>query len=287
MIAQCKGKDLNKVPASKLLQDGWYPSIKYDGNYVQIEKLGDIVRFWTSGGKQFYIRHIANELINRNPNVSFIIECEYIADTDGKLGSRGKCTTTTYRTNFAKGLPNRCTAGQDIFKAFDCIRYEEDIGQSMTHFGTPFKIRRTLLKELNLGTHISLAGGYDKKFSLANIKVDGFIRDGYEGLFLIHEDHIYKPGKRVNNAIKLKRRPTADLRCIDVEYSLINPNDLGALVLIDSEDRVCKCKVLTDALKAKEPDYFIGRVVEIEYEQIQDTYIQPVYKCLREEKEIS
>ena len=47
MIEQCKGKDLTDVPKSRLLPDGWYTSIKYDGNYVQIEKKGNEVKFYT------------------------------------------------------------------------------------------------------------------------------------------------------------------------------------------------------------------------------------------------
>jgi len=41
---------------------------------------------------------------------------------------------------------------------------------------------------------------------------------------------------------------------------------------------------LDDILRSKSDDYFIGKTIEIEYEQILDTYIQPVYKCRRLDK---
>ena len=289
MIAQCKGKDLSKVPKSKLLKDGWYSSIKYDGNYVQIEKIGNIVKFWTSGGKQFYIEHIAEELLNQNPNTDFIIECEYIAYTDGKLGSRGKCTTTTYRINFEKGITNIYTLGQDIFKVFDCIYYEEAIGQAMIHFTAKYPIRQTLLNNLNLGTHIEPVEVYPVNDLETILKASNLFTDsGYEGLMLIHESHQYQPGKRLNTAIKLKSRPTADLLCIDVltgesKYAEM----IGSLVLKDNEGRIVSVgSGLDDNQRRPElSDWYIGKVIEIKYEQIIDTYIQPTFVSVREDKE--
>lgn len=292
MIAQCKGKDIDKVAASKLLQDGWYSSIKYDGNYVQIEKRGNIIKFWTSGGKQFYIEHIAEELINRNPNVDFTIECEYIADTDGKLGSRGRCTTTTYRTNFAKGISNNCIPGMDIFKVFDCIYYEEEVGQSMTNYNTAFRVRRALLQQLNLGTHLELVEVYPKN-DLETIKkgVHLLTNAGYEGFFLVHETHTYEPSKRVNTAIKLKLRPTADLLCIDVEAGEGKYAEMiGSLVLQDSKGRIVRVgSGLDDADRSMSADWFLGKVIEIEYEQIiqNGTYQQPVFIQIRKDKDIN
>jgi ATP-dependent DNA ligase len=107
MIPQCKGKDYEKVPVSKILKDGWYASIKYDGNYVQVHKKGNEVKFFTSGGKQFYHTIGSYELTNLNPDVDFILECEYISNSSGLLGSRTKAAKlTSYRTNFSKGIAN-------------------------------------------------------------------------------------------------------------------------------------------------------------------------------------
>ena len=289
MIAQCKGKDIGKVPKSKLLEDGWYSSIKYDGNYVQIEKRGNIIKFWTSGGKQFYIDHIADELVNRNPNTDFTIECEYIADTNGKLGARARCSTGHYRANFKKGIKNNCIPGNDIFKAFDCIYYEEDIGQRMTNFTCNYRIRQVLLHTLNLGSHVEPVEVY-KANNLKTIKKGAIslIKEGYEGLMLMHEDHQYRPSKRVNDAIKLKLRPTADLLCIDVtagegKYSEM----IGSLVLQDSAGRIVSVgSGLNDIDRSMSADWYLGRVIEIEYEQILDTYIQPTYVSIRANKEI-
>ena len=34
------------------------------------------------------------------------------------------------------------------------------------------------------------------------------------------------------------------------------------------------------------PDYFIGKVIEVEYEQLLATYIQPTFVCVRDDKTI-
>jgi len=288
MIAQCKGKDISKVPKSKLLKTGWYSSIKYDGNYVQIEKRGSIIKFWTSGGKEFYIDHIADELLNLNPNIDFTIECEYIADTNGKLGSRARCSTGHYRANFKNGIKNNCIPGMDIFKAFDCIYYEEYIGQAMTNFTCNYRVRNTLLRELNLGTSIEPVEVYPiNDLETISKGVLLLTNAGWEGMMLMHETHQYQPGKRVNTAIKDKgNRPTADLLCIDVlagegKYSEM----IGSLMLQDSQGRIVAVgSGMNDSDRNMSADWYLGKIIEISYEQILDTYIQPIYIGIRDDK---
>jgi len=288
MIKQCKGKDLAKVPLSKL-EDEFIGSIKYDGHYTQIHKTGTKVRFFTSGGKEFYIAHIARELLNLfNANIDFVLEAEYIAGTDGKLGNRGRAAKlTTYRTNFEKGLGNDCTAGEDIFKVFDCISYSDKSSGDYMIENTPFTKRLEYLKSIYLGSHLQLVV-FTSVFSLSELKklAKDFVNDGYEGMYLKSPHHRYLPGKRVNDAIKLKLRPTADLLCIDIEEGEGKYLGLiGSLVLKDSEERIVKVgSGLTDEQRMYNSNDYIGKVIEIEYEQILDTYIQPTFVRSREDK---
>ncbi len=80
MIKQCKGKDLGKVPKSKL-EDLFYLGVKYDGHYVQIHKVNDKVRFFTSGGKEFY-HELAAEAVKALGQNNAILEAEFIANTE-------------------------------------------------------------------------------------------------------------------------------------------------------------------------------------------------------------
>ena len=126
MIKQNKGKDLHKVPKSKLIDGPYILSKKYDGHYVQIKYDGQHkVQFWTSGGKEFYIAQMAYDII-RSGTPAFHIECEYNYDCEGKLGDRGKsAVTTTYRTMFEKGHNVQGDPHKDIFRVLDLLHLPE------------------------------------------------------------------------------------------------------------------------------------------------------------------
>ena len=275
MIPQCKGKDLDNVPASKLLQDGWYLTKKYDGNYVQIHKSPNEVKFFTSGGKEFYIPEIAEDLLNLSAD-SYILECEYIGKSQGKLGDRvHACKLTTYRTEFEKALVSKI--GEDEkFIVFDII----------VPFAT-YPERERSLNKLKLSKHFRKAAVFGP-YSLEQAKdtARSYAKQGDEGVYLKHSTHEQLPGKRVNNAIKIKNRLTADLLCIDIiggdgKYQ----NMIGSLVLQDSKGRVVSVgSGLSDNERNMPYDTFINKVIEIGYEQVIDTYIQPTYIRIREDK---
>lgn len=279
MIKQCKGKDLDNIPKSRLLERGWLASIKYDGNYVQIHKQGNSVRFFTSGGKEFYHELVADSLVKNNPNLDFIIETEFIGSSQGKLGDRVKAAKlTTYRTNFEKGLDNvGLNTNSDTFIVFDVII-----------LNWTFEARLNWLVNIFKGSEqVRLASfEYVDKLELAKCKAKELVNLGYEGLFLKHINHVYQPGKRVNEAIKLKYRKTADLLCIGIEPGEGKYIDmLGSLILQDKEGRTVSVgSGLDDSMRGLPKDCFIDKIVEIEYEQIIDTYIQPTFVRVREDK---
>jgi len=279
MIKQCKGKDLDNVPASKLLPKGWYLSTKYDGNYVQIHKLNDSVRFFTSGGKEFYHELAADALIKNNPNLDFILEAEFTANTVGKLGDRVHAAKlTTYRTNFTKGLANiGLSIAGDTFRIFDVI---------ILH--VPWEERFNWLVNIYKQTEFTPTVNYTfvDKLETAQLMAKKLVQLGYEGAFIKHMSHSYEPGKRLNTAIKLKYRKTADLKCVDIiEGEGKYRGMIGALVLTDEEGKtVCVGSGLDDNQRGYHADSFIGKVIEIAYEQVLDTYIQPTFVCIRDDK---
>jgi ATP-dependent DNA ligase len=288
MIEQCKGKDISDVPVSKL-GNLFFASVKYDGNYVQIHKTGNIVKFYTSGNKEFYIEHIADELIVGNPNIDFIIEAEYIAASAGKLGDRTQAARlTTYRTNFEKGISNKCTPGSDIFKVFDCLKWLDTRcnGGFDINCKACFELRLEYLLDIDLGTHMEAVGFTLGSLAECKAMAKSWAAKGYEGMYLKSPSHVYYPGKRVNDAIKLKVRPTADLLCVDIicgdgKYQGL----IGSLVLKDSKGRqVAVGSGLSDADRRAGYDTYIGKVIEIEYEQILATYMQPVFVGIRADK---
>ena len=278
MIEQCKGKDLHKVP-EKQLEEDYYSSIKYDGNYVQIDKTGDKVRFFTSGGKEFFLYHISEALVKHNKGIDFTVETEYTGETEGLFGQRGKATTTTFRTNFAKGLPSG-ESGKEQFIVFDVIRFEYKKIRSSGK--EPFSVRLTYMKMLTFVGNINAAAQeflpfMDIQYALAEI-----VNAGWEGIMMKSPNHMYLPGKRVNNCIKLKPRLKAVLKCIGTLPEKDNKHLIGKLMLEDEEGR--KVNVgsgLNGQDKVQPSKHFIGKEVGIEYERIEKTYVQPVLKYVK------
>jgi len=277
-IKQYKGKDIDKVPY-KYLEDRYYAGIKYDGNYVQIVKEGNAVTFYTSSGKPFKLDDIEAELVELNPNIDFILESEYIADTRGVLGDRGQCTTTRYRTNTSKGITN--VAGANKFKVFDilyisigdtnfynCELDEDNFEERYTHFTE---------HNIELGSNLELVEFRSITLEEAKKEAEFYCALGGEGYFLFHSTHTWKDKGRSNLAIKLKMKPKVQLECIGtVEGEGKYVGMVGSLTLKDYEGRIVNVgSGLSDIDRNKEASYYIGKNILIEYEQILDTYIQP------------
>lgn len=278
MVKQCKGRDIQDIPKSKLdTQSKYFGSIKYDGNYVQICKMDDSVRFFTSGGKEFYHSLVSKYLQQILPEDSFILECEFTADTEGMLGDRRSAAKlTTYRTNFMKSKVNRDEYG-DKFRIFDVVLtntpFYERLHWLRVNFDEDFELIAPVEFELN-----SLDYFIDKAKKL--------VRQGYEGMFLKKYDHLYIPGKRVNEALKLKYRKTIELTCIGIEPGTGKyTGQIGSLLLQDDEGRLVYVgSGLDDQDRGLDFEYFVGKQVEIAYEQCMDTYIQPTFVRVRDEE---
>jgi len=276
-MKQCKGKDLDKVPTSKLDKGTYLVGRKYDGNYVQIHKFGDNVVFYTSGGKPFKIQNIEEELVKLNPSVDFVIEAEYIGTTDGSLGSRGKCTTTTFRTNTSKGITNihhTCN-----FMAFDIIYYHNK------NLDFPHSMSETFCQRLKHFDTISL-GAQIKQVTVEKMELDIAIKNakyevdvlGVEGLFAKKETHLYRPGKRVNDAVKIKFYPRKILKCVGTKPGEGKYNGMiGSFVLDDNGTEVF-ISGMDDEMRSQASGSFIGCDIEFEYESFNKTYIQARFK---------
>jgi ATP-dependent DNA ligase len=285
-VKQTKGKYFSDLPKTHVLEDWYYASTKYDGHYWQIHKVGDKVKFFTSGGKELYISNLANDFIVNLKNYDFIIEAEYLGNLTGKLSQRGDAAkSTTYRTNFNKGIKSVMT-DKELLVIFDIISLSYNTTALLVDAKTKFEKRVK---------HLTMFGGVSKfailvhNTLIAKETMKEFLStqlsEGFEGAYYKSPEHIHT-GKRVNTAIKAKQRPTADLLCVDVEEgSEKYVGMIGSLVLVDSKGRTVKVgSGLSDADRMKPFDYYIGKVIEIDYEQILNTYVQATYVRERNDK---
>ena len=285
MLKQQKAKTYSKDKI-KDLTGLFMLSKKYDGHQVFIEKRGLGVRFFTSNHKEFYIEHIAKELSVLRDD--FIIIGEYLFDCKGKLGDRASSTkVTTFRTNFNKSLKNDIVdEKKSIIKIFDFL----PIVSGVVHTDFSFDTRRLCLSNSSIDTieNLHIVECIPLYLPRALERVQTWVSQGWEGGMLIRGYEAYYPGKRVHHAIKLKGRQTADLECIGVLPGEGKYNNLiGSLVLRDTMGlEVSVGSGLSDAQRHQEPKDFLNKVIEIQYERVDKTYIQPVFIAIRGDKSL-
>jgi len=263
---QSKGKLLKKHLKFPLIAH-----IKYDGNYVVVE-IGDDYRIHhTSGGLTYTHADNAGDIFDEAKPGFYL--CERIHG-EGKLGARNKC-------NLTGSKDNQKSKGHN-YKVFDYLTITEYIF-SKSNYG--YFVRRGAVENSYLpASCIELGKAINSKEEL-----DAYLRevvnDGYEGLMLYGYDYVWEDTKsRKPHFAKYKKRRTADLLCIGWKEGTGKYEGLiGSLLLQDSEGReVYVGSGMSDMDRQIVPEYFVGLVIEIEYEQIVDTYIQATHSPLNE-----
>lgn len=250
-------KELKKQLSFPLLA-----SIKYDGNYITTQ---DNV-FTTSGGLT-YTHTDDGGVIFKDKHGVFLAERIY---GKGLLGDRNKCNL--------RGSKTAQTSTGHTYKVFDHLTSEEyEAGKATTSY---IERRKRLVKYINDSDFIA------KEYHVENLEqletlLTNVVKEGYEGLILRDPYGYWRHHKtsRTIDVCKYKKRPTVDLLCIDVvEGTGKYAGLIGSLTLQDKAGRIVNVgSGMSDDDRYRNPDYFIGRVVEVFYEQIVDTYIQPTF----------
>lgn len=259
-IEQKKGKLLKKN-----LRFPIYGGIKYDGNYtVVIKEAQGVVTYISSGG------HIYDNNKSTIFDLHIIPVGVYIAEriaTDGRLGDRKRCSL--------RGSRGSQTAYNHRYMIHDMLTLEEyNSGQSIRSY----LIRREDCRDLFGDYWVSDMLLHSQEE--VDAYLDKVVKHGYEGIMLKSPDWLWKDTKsRTVDCVKYKKRPTADLICIGfTEGTGKYEGMIGSLRMRDSKWReVDTGSGMSDEDRVQDPDYFIGKVLEVEYEQIMDTYIQPTF----------
>lgn len=282
-IPQYKGKALEKIPEKEIKEDGYYASLKYDGQMVQIayDLINKKVFMWSSNGHPFYNQTLANHII-KNATNSFHVEAEYTGTSRGKLGDRGlSAKITTYRTEFAKGIMSEGNPDEH-FNVFDILSYKnQDLRNSpfserhsyLAHLAYDFIAKGNLfgiithLPQYNVYMGIRTAESMIKKF-------------GWEGIILTHQSHTIKSSGRSNLRIKIKETPT--------DYGIIvgytpgtkeRKGTIGSLTIRDENGLEFSSGTgLNHEEWSLDPESIKGITVKFGYESIKDgNYQQPRY----------
>jgi len=286
-------KDLTSKELALVANSSYIQSIKYDGNRIFITKFGDTLRCFTSDWKEFSFPNADTDYdilksLKLNCN-NFILEAEFNYGSRGKLGDRGKSAIlTTFRTNFNKGINYVDTTFKHkvVIRIFDCLVEVDGVLKT----NTPYYERLSFVRGLVLPDVCELITFHVVKGTQILEYTHEAVTQGWEGCMFVKHDSHYSLGlnshKRTVNVIKNKLRPTVDILCIGIEPGTGKYTGLiGALILRDRVGRTVSVgSGLTDDQRNMPFNFFLNKVVEISYEQIQDTYLQPVFITVREDK---
>lgn len=280
-----KGKAFDALP-NKTLETfnntKYIVSTKYDGNQIFVVKKGSSIRCFTSNWKEFSNYYITEPL--KNIKDDFTLMGEFMFNSEGKLGDRiNSAILTTLRTNFSKSIPNN---NNDIVQTN--VKFFDIISERLIDEPYIYRLSylQTLLNDNKVVPQLSAITGVVMYGKDAIEYTKKLVNQGYEGCMLVEVTSLYNIGKRVNHSIKLKYRKTADLLCIgctDGEGKYYGK--IGSLILQDSLGRTVNVgSGLNDIDRNKPTTDFIDKVIEISYEQIIDTYIQPTFVTIRLDK---
>ena len=240
-------------------------SIKYDGNYVVVLVERGHPTFITSGGLTYTHTDGGGDIFQFVPDRAYMVER---ISGEGKLGDRNSCNL--------RGSKDAQTSTNHSYVVFDTVSLE-DYYDGMTR--VPFSKRYETLEELFEPT--DLAGSVTIS---SQDQLDGWlhsiVKEGYEGVMAVSPSWKWKDTKsRKVDMIKYKKRPTVDLLCIGAtEGTGKYLGMIGSLRLKDSTGRIVDVgSGMSDYDRLANPNDFIGKVIEMFYEQIVDTYIQPTF----------
>lgn len=256
-----KGKLLKKILKFPVLVP-----IKFDGNYVVVLVERGKPRFITSGGLEYTHLDGGGDIFNDLPDRAFLAERIW---GKGVLGDRNRCNL--------KGPKDAQTSKGHSYKVFDMLTLEEYYdGQSHIRYS----VRAEAVQAYFNGDHLAGKGLLIHTQEELDAYLKKVVNKGFEGVMCIQPDWKWKATKNRNmNFIKYKKRPTVDLLCIGAtegegKYTGV----IGSLRLQDSEGRTVDVgSGMSDEDRMQHPDFFVGKVVEMFYEQIVNTYIQPTF----------
>ena len=267
-----KALDLNKLYSDqkqgrllkKHLKFPLYAGTKYDGNYsvIIVACKGDPV-FISSGGHVYTNNH--DTIFHHSDVGVYLVER---IGTNGKLGDRTTCALRGTR-----GMQEAVNHSYRIFDYLTIPEYNAGLA-----FRTYSDRRKSYINQFEVDPIVEDMLIHDHE-ELDRL-LENVVKQGYEGLMLKDPNWFWKDTKsRTIDCVKYKKRPTADLLVVGAtEGTGKYEGMIGSLRLQDSKGRIVDVgSGMSDEDRLRDPSYFIMNVVEVFYEQILDTYIQPTF----------
>jgi len=230
-----------------------------------------------------------------------------VLDDDGKFLDRK--TGNGIINKAIQGTITPKEASRIVVECWDVVKYDHwASGKSNTTYDKRFSMLETIIRQLELFYSMEaerndirphrraklrvIESKTVMSFDEANTYYKELLARGEEGAVIKNLNGIWK-NHTSPNQVKMKVKDPADLLCVGTTEHTKQPGWIGALVL-ESSDGVIKVKTgsgLTEADRQKSPDYYIGKIIEVEYNEITDdkktkqkSLFLPIYVDVRFDK---
>ena len=212
---------------------------------------------------------------------------------DGHGGFLDRNTGNGIINKAIQGTISKEEAALIAVECWDVVKYDHWVsGVSDCTYDKRFSMLETMIKLAKSEKLLVIDTATVMNFDEANMFYKDMLSKGEEGAVLKNLDGIWKDHTSPNQ-VKMKVKDPADLLCVGTQPHSKKPDWIGALIL-ESSDGIIKVSSgsgLTDDLRQKSPDFFIGKIIEVEYNEIsedkktgQKSLFLPIYIDVREDK---
>lgn len=252
---------------------------------------GDVT-FFSRNGKALLTHGVFDEVMKEFEG--YMVDGELLVYTDGNMNNRqtgngifNKAVRQTISEEEAKNLH---------FVVWDMVPVEKvDAGYDETPYLARLEALEEKVKFLNKQgfSNISLIFGEKVKcFEEAEAFYQERIKEGLEGAILKYPDLPWE-NNRSKKMVKMKEEKSADLLCVGWKPHSKRPGLIGSLELETSDGllQVSTGSGLNDEDRAKDPDFYVGKIIEMKYNALikakttkSISMFLPIFKSVRMDK---
>jgi hypothetical protein len=263
--------------------------LKADGGRCNAVIRNRAISFFSRNGNELTLHGVFDDCLSAFNDC--MVDGELVIEKAGETQNRQ--TGNGIYNKAVRGTISKSEAEEFVFYVWDVVPIDKFDAENDP---TPYSIRVNNLADLLRKNHSDKVRLIDTVFvkSLEEAQQYGAeqIAKGYEGA-IIKLPSLTWSSTRSKDMLKIKEEKSVDLVCVGVQPHSKNPSMIGSLELETADGllRVSSGSGLTDDDRLKDPDFYIGKIVELKYNAVikskgKDTYslFLPIFKTVRSDK---
>jgi hypothetical protein len=272
---------------------------KADGLFMNVINENRKVNHLSRNGKEIdLLGNLQEEILAMSPQTNFVIHGEGLVMSEDGIHFLDRKTGNGIINKAIKGTITQDEADRVHLVVWDVIPLQ---AWKDGKCDFPYDLRFAKVSEM---VERANDNGFDKIMLIDTVEVEDMVQakeffemkldEGREGAVLKNKDGIWKDCQSGSkDQVKMKNQDPADLMCVGTIPHSKQEGWIGSLIM-ESSDQIIKVNTgsgLDEADRQKSPDEYIGKVIELEYNEItvdkktkQKSLFLPIFKGVREDK---